>query len=83
MKEKIEKYIKTWEDRCYSTGIPDEAPQEITHKVSDYKKICIAILKNDKALKTLGFEPKKTLIYSEFKRIEIEDRNKVKQLKIF
>lgn len=72
-----------WEDRCYSNGIPDEAPQEIYDKVPSYKRIAIAILKNDISLKTLGFQPKISKYYSEFKRIEIEQRNEYKQLKIF
>lgn len=76
-------YIKTWENNCYYNGIPDEAPKEITDKVPDYKKICICIIKNDFALKTLGFEAKKSTIYSELKRIEIENRSKLKQLKLF
>lgn len=83
MKQKIKEYIKIWIARCYSDGIPDEAPFEISDKVPDYKKICIAILKNDTVLKTLGYDKIKTPIYSELKRIEIEQRNKTKQLKLF
>lgn len=84
MKEKIQAYIAEWEKRCYSNGIPDEAPYEleIRNKVPSYRKICIAILKNDYPLKTLGFTPKKSKYYDAYKKIEIENRQKNKQLKL-
>ena len=55
MKKKIKEYIKMWEQRCYSNGIPDEAPQRLAqlNKVPSYKKIAIAILNNDYQLKSL------------------------------
>jgi len=84
MKQKIEQYIKTWEKRCYSNGIPDEAPREleIRNKVPSYRLICIAILKNDYSLKSLGFSPTKSKYYHAYKKIEIEQRQKTKQLKL-
>ena len=84
MKEKILEYIQTWEKRCYFDGIPDEAPYEleIRNKVPSYKRVCIAILRNDHSLKTLGFTPKKSKYYDAYKKIEIEGRSKYKQLKI-
>lgn len=84
MKEEIINYIKTWEKRCYSDGIPDEAPNEleIRNKVPSYRRICKAILKNDYSLKTLGFQPKKSKYYDFYKKIEIEGRQKYKQLKL-
>ena len=84
MKQKIEKYIQTWEQRCYSKGIPDEAPAELEtrNKVPSYRRICYAILKNDYALKSLGFTEIKSKYYHAYKKIEIENRQKVKQLKL-
>jgi len=84
MKDQIMEYIKTWEKRCYFDGIPDEAPHEleIRNKVPSYRKICLAILKNDYALKSLGFTPKKSKYYHAYKKIEIENRQKTKQLKL-
>lgn len=84
MKGKIQAYITEWEKRCYFNGIPDEAPYEleIRNKVPSYRKICIAILKNDYPLKTLGFTPKKSKYYDAYKKIEIENRQKNKQLKL-
>ena len=39
-------------------------------------------MKNENNLETLGFSRKKTLAYSELKRIEIEQRGNIKQLKL-
>jgi predicted phosphoadenosine phosphosulfate sulfurtransferase len=79
--KKIKEYIKQWEKRCYSNGIPDEAPVQIKDKVPSYKKICLSILKND--FKDLGYYPKKSKYYSLLKRIEINQRiYKGKQLKL-
>jgi len=83
--EKVNDYIKAWENRCYPQGIPDEAPIEVNDKVPSYKKICIALLKNDMNLTSLGYEQKKTKYYSMLKRIELSARNdgKPKQLRLF
>jgi predicted phosphoadenosine phosphosulfate sulfurtransferase len=84
-KSKVKKYIKDWERKGYKYGIPDEAPIELEklNIVPSYRKICIALMKNENNLETLGFSRKKTLVYSELKRIEIEQRYiKNKQLKL-
>jgi len=54
---KIEAYVTTWEERCYSDGIPDEIPEGLSKslRAPSYKAIAIAILKNDMTLKSLGF----------------------------
>lgn len=87
MKQKIKEYIKTWEQRCYFNGIPDEAPQRLSqlNKVPSYKKIATAILNNDYQLKSLGMDIKVSNCYHELKRIELANRKdgKPKQLKIF
>lgn len=86
MKTRIEKYIQEWEKRCYSEGIPDEVPIRLQqlNKAPSYKQICIAVLRNDYSLKSLGFTPQKSAYYSELKRIEISQRkNTVIQLKLF
>lgn len=72
MEEQIFNYIREWEGRCYSGGIPDEAPIEINDKVPSYKKIALCILRND--LRGIGVEPKYSKYYSILKRIEIEAR---------
>lgn len=62
-------YIKTWENRCYSNGIPDEIPVKLANsgRVPSYKMIAISILKNDLTLKGLGFDGKYTNYYKELK----------------
>jgi predicted phosphoadenosine phosphosulfate sulfurtransferase len=84
MKQKIIEYIMTWEKRCYFNGIPDEAPKELEQKnnVPSYRKVCLSILKNDVSLKTLGFTGKHSKYYDSYKKIELEQRNKYKQLKL-
>jgi hypothetical protein len=42
----------------------------------------MALMKNENNLETLGYQRKKTLVYSELKRIEIEQRGTIKQLKL-
>lgn len=85
MKTKIIDYIDVWEARCYSNGIPDEAPKRLEdlNKVPSYRQLCMAILKNDFQLKSLGYTPVKSRFYHTFKKIEIEQRNKTNQLKLF
>lgn len=84
MKNKIKNYLTEWENRCYNSGIPDEAPirLEQLNKVPSYKAIVRAIMKNDTTLKTLGFIQKKPNSYHELKRVELAKRNKPTQLKL-
>lgn len=72
MERQIQEYIEQWEQRCYHEGIPDEAPLEVFDKVPSYKKIAIAILKNDLSL--IGIQPRKSEWYNILKRIEIDER---------
>lgn len=53
----MEAYVSTWEDRCYSDGIPDEVSNllQASHRVPSYKAIAILLLKNDLKLTGLGF----------------------------
>ena len=85
MKDRIEKYIRDWERKCYSNGLPDAAPPEIKDLVPSYKLIALSILRNDYALKALGFQQPKSKVYSALERIEIDKRPSKygKQLKLF
>lgn len=74
MRKRIEDYIKLWENRCYRDGLPDEAPAEISDMVPSYKRIAIAILRNDHSLKYLGLTPRKSEFYTILKGIEIRNR---------
>ena len=85
MKEKIQSYIKDWESKCYYNGLPDEVPNEISSMVPSYKRICIAIMKNDVNLESLGYSRPVCKAYSELKRIEISQRHSkhAKQLSLW
>lgn len=74
MKKEISRYIKTWENRCYSEGIPDEAPKEIDDMVPSYKRIAIAILKND--LGGIGVQKPISDYYGILKSIELNKEYK-------
>lgn len=83
--ETILNYISKWEQRCYNEGIPEEIParMEQLNKAPSYKALVKAILKNDMNLKTLGHTIKKPNAYHELKRIELNNRNKPIQIKLF
>lgn len=83
MKQKIIDYIADWENKCYSDGIPDEAPIifERSNKVPSYRMICIAILKNDRQLEMLGYSRIKCKAYMDLKRIELLERGVIKPTK--
>ena len=86
MVEKVNYWIRLWQNRCYKKGIPDSAPQEIFNKVPSYERIAKAILSNDHQLKALGFTPKESKYYGMLKRKELVDRGVIKksnQLKLF
>jgi hypothetical protein len=70
MRKEINWYIKTWEARCYSDGLPDEAPKEIDDMVPSYRRIAMAILKND--LKYIGIQPVQSDYYGLLKSIELQ-----------
>lgn len=84
MVNEINAYVKTWENRCYKNGIPDELPEDLERNklAPSYKQIAIAVLKNDHSLKSLGFTPKESKYYHILKRIEISSRDKQLQLKL-
>jgi predicted phosphoadenosine phosphosulfate sulfurtransferase len=84
MSASVIQYIKKWEQRGYSDGVPDEVPHRlmVLQKAPSYKAVALAILKNDIA--DLGFVRPASVWYSEFKRIEIEARGgRARQLWLF
>lgn len=85
MKKEIEIYVEDWKNKCYSNGIPDEAPSrlESLNKVPSYRQICLAILKNDFQLKTLGKSRKRNLLYEKIKYNQLLSENKIKQKKLW
>jgi predicted phosphoadenosine phosphosulfate sulfurtransferase len=73
-----------WENRCYSSGIPDEVPKKLydSGRAPSYKAIAVAILKNDLKLRSLGFTYNDTSELTE--SLSREKRQKEgKQLRIF
>lgn len=76
MKQKILEYIAKWERQGYPQGIPDAADPklEALGKCPSYRKICMAILRNDVALSSLGYTRQPTDAYMSIKRIEIAAR---------
>lgn len=76
MKDRINKFVSIWKRRGYEHDIPDEACPylEATELVPSYRRIVIAILKNDFALKSLGFARPQTEAYMTLKRAEIDER---------
>jgi predicted phosphoadenosine phosphosulfate sulfurtransferase len=59
--EKVNKYLQTWESRCYSDGIPDEVPALLakTLRVPSYKAIAMALLRNN--INEIGLDVKSDL----------------------
>ena len=62
--QRVSEYVKTWENRCYSNGIPDEVPMKLmkSRRAPSYKAIALAILRNDLNLYSLGFRQKDSAI---------------------
>ena len=69
--------MTTWEERCYSDGIPDEIPEGLSKslRAPSYKAIAIAILKNDLPLKSLGFSGTHSEWYDALKREKREQES--------
>ena len=59
--------------------MPDEAPPRLESlcKVPSYRMICIAIMKNDYALESLGYTRQKCGAYMAIKRQELILRGKI------
>lgn len=80
LKRKIREYVRKWEGHGYPRGIPDEAPStlERLNKVPSYRIICQAIMKNDVALMTLGYQRAPCEAYNVLKRIELVQRGVIR-----
>ena len=88
MRDKISSYVSTWKRRGYPAGIPDEADRRLEdfNKAPSWRLICIAVLKNDVTLKTLGYAMPECHLYNELKREEIKERGGLlhpEQLRMF
>jgi predicted phosphoadenosine phosphosulfate sulfurtransferase len=68
---KIAVFLKWWQDRGYSYGIPDEADvnDEADKKVPSWRRICKALLRNDYWCKGLSFSQTKSEAYDKYQKI--------------
>ena len=59
---RIAGYVRTWEARAYSEGIPDSVPDGLLNsgRVPSWKAVAMCILRNDLQLRGLGFHGKIT-----------------------
>lgn len=75
-KQKIEAWIRSWKTRGYQDGLPDEAPETLESlcRVPSWRMVCLAIIKNDHALATLGYGRPRCQLYDDLKRVEIARR---------
>jgi predicted phosphoadenosine phosphosulfate sulfurtransferase len=67
----------------YKNGIPDEADNvlENFNLVPSYRLICLAIMKNDIYLTSMGMSKPKCRIYNEIKRKELIERGIIRREK--
>jgi predicted phosphoadenosine phosphosulfate sulfurtransferase len=74
--------VRVWEERCYKDGIPDDIPKRLSDsmRVPSYKAIAMAILQNDLALYTLGFQPVVSHWYRAVKNFNDEEPDQMKLL---
>lgn len=79
MRKRIEAYIRNWTSKGYPDGLPDEAPRRLeeANKVGSYRQICIALMKNDWNLLTLGNSRPPCQIYMSLKRAELIAKGKI------
>jgi predicted phosphoadenosine phosphosulfate sulfurtransferase len=82
MRKRISEYIEKWKNMGYPDDIPDEVPACLMKEnlAPSYKAICLAILKNDHGMTSLGFTQKPSKWYSILKRIELDERAKNESL---
>ncbi len=81
--EAVNIYMTRWKCRGYSDDIPDDIPQRLDelNKAPSYKRIAIAILRND--TQHIGVPPPKSKWYSVLKSIELSEGKETQQLKLF
>jgi predicted phosphoadenosine phosphosulfate sulfurtransferase len=72
--QKIKEYTKTWEERCYCEGIPDEVSAKLAkaNRAPSWKQIALLILQNDHKLSGLGFGRKESALVDCLRRDKAE-----------
>lgn len=83
--QRIEIFIKTWENRCYKDGIPDEIDDLLIKacRAPSYKSIALAILRNDHNLYSLGFSQRESKLVSSIVEIHKEKYKDNSQMGLF
>lgn len=66
-KNKIAVFLKWYEERGYSNGIPDDGP--LDKKTPSWKRICKALLRNDYWCKGLSFSQHKSEAYEKYLKV--------------
>jgi predicted phosphoadenosine phosphosulfate sulfurtransferase len=77
MREKINSYIESWLAKGYPSGIPDEVPLPLMrlNLAPSYQAICLAILRNDTSLQSIGYTPPKSPHYYALKAMRFSLEN--------
>lgn len=75
-RKRVEKYIETWEARCYSDGLPDSAPIKLerSYRVPSYRNLALCLMRNDTLLLGAGLSKPPSKAYSMIKKAEISKR---------
>lgn len=76
---RLRAWVAQWERQGYANGIPDEAPAnlEAMGKVPSYRRVCIAIMRNDVSMLSLGHSRPSCAIYTALKRDELRLRGTI------
>jgi len=79
-RNKVAVFLRWWQDRGYSQGIPDEATlrEEADRKAPSWRRICKALLRNDYWCKGLSFSQHKSEAYEKYLKIMKKRRQRWK-----
>lgn len=80
---KVLVFLKWYESRGYESGIPDEADpkEEARRKVPSWRRVCKAILRNDRMCRSLGFSQHRSGAYEHYRKLMKQRRDQWKSLK--
>lgn len=70
-------FLKWWEERGYTEGMPEEAPKLLENKklAPSWRRLCKVILRNDHWCKGLGFSQPKSPAYQKYVELMRRKRN--------
>jgi predicted phosphoadenosine phosphosulfate sulfurtransferase len=68
---KVLVFLRWYQSRGYPDGIPDEADpeQEARRKAPSWRRVCKAILRNDRMCRSLGFSQHKSAAYEQYRKL--------------